>query len=91
VVVLPPAIAAEVLAEAREQERQEQFIAIRVARGESIDGLYPLGDARRADYQAWLAQQTSPTPQAPPAPDPSQADPAPGHNAPDAADAGEAK
>ena len=53
VVVLPPAIAAEVLADAREQERQEEFIAGRVARGESIDGLYPLGDARRADYQAW--------------------------------------
>jgi len=91
VVVLPPAIAAEVLADAREQERQEEFITTRVARGEPLDGLYPLGDARRADYHAWLAQQTSPTPQAPPAPDPSPADPAPGHNAPDAADAGEAK
>ena len=33
VVVLPPAIAAEVLADAREQERQEEFIATRVARG----------------------------------------------------------
>ena len=57
VVVLPPAIAAEVLADAREQERQEEFIAARVAQGESIDGLYPLGDARRPDYAAWLAQQ----------------------------------
>ena len=57
VVVLPPAIAAEVLADAREQERQEEFIAARVAQGESIDGLYPLGDAHRADYEAWLAQQ----------------------------------
>ena len=57
VVVLPPAIAAEVLADAWEQERQEEFIAARVAQGESIDGLYPLGDAHRADYEAWLAQQ----------------------------------
>jgi len=56
VVVLPPAIAAEVLADAREQERREEFIAIQVGRGDSIDGLYPLGDARRADYQAWLAR-----------------------------------
>ena len=56
VVVLPPAIAAEVLADAREQERQEEFIA-RVAQGESIDGLYPLGDAHRADYEAWLARR----------------------------------
>ncbi len=60
VVVLPPAIAAEVLAEAREQERQEEFITTRVAEGESIDGLYPLGDARRADYQAWLARGDAP-------------------------------
>jgi 2-keto-4-pentenoate hydratase/2-oxohepta-3-ene-1,7-dioic acid hydratase in catechol pathway/regulator of RNase E activity RraA len=57
-VVLPPGIAAEVLADAREQERQERFIAARVAAGESIDGLFPLSEARRPDYQAWLAQQT---------------------------------
>jgi 2-keto-4-pentenoate hydratase/2-oxohepta-3-ene-1,7-dioic acid hydratase in catechol pathway/regulator of RNase E activity RraA len=56
VLVLPPAIAAEVLADAREQERQEAFITTRVAGGEPIDGLYPLGDARRADYQAWLTR-----------------------------------
>jgi regulator of RNase E activity RraA/2-keto-4-pentenoate hydratase/2-oxohepta-3-ene-1,7-dioic acid hydratase in catechol pathway len=56
VVVLPPGIAAEVLAEAREQERQEQFIAERVAAGETIDGLFPLPEARRPEYQAWLTQ-----------------------------------
>ena len=60
VVVLPPAIAAEVLADAREQERQEEFITTRVAEGEPIDGLYPLGDARRADYQAWLTRGDAP-------------------------------
>jgi regulator of RNase E activity RraA/2-keto-4-pentenoate hydratase/2-oxohepta-3-ene-1,7-dioic acid hydratase in catechol pathway len=57
VVVLPPEIAAEILAEAREQERQEEFVAERVAAGESIDGLFPLPEARRADYQAWLARR----------------------------------
>jgi regulator of RNase E activity RraA/2-keto-4-pentenoate hydratase/2-oxohepta-3-ene-1,7-dioic acid hydratase in catechol pathway len=57
IVVLPPKIAADVLADAREQERQEQFIAERVAAGESIDGLFPLPEGRRAEYQAWLAQQ----------------------------------
>jgi regulator of RNase E activity RraA/2-keto-4-pentenoate hydratase/2-oxohepta-3-ene-1,7-dioic acid hydratase in catechol pathway len=57
IVVLPPTIAADVLADAREQERQERFIAERVAAGESIDGLFPLPEARRAEYQAWLAQQ----------------------------------
>jgi regulator of RNase E activity RraA/2-keto-4-pentenoate hydratase/2-oxohepta-3-ene-1,7-dioic acid hydratase in catechol pathway len=54
VVVLPPALAAEVLAGAREQERQEEFIAGRVAQGESIDGLYPLTDRTRPAYQAWI-------------------------------------
>jgi 5-oxopent-3-ene-1,2,5-tricarboxylate decarboxylase / 2-hydroxyhepta-2,4-diene-1,7-dioate isomerase len=57
VVVVPPGLAAEVLADAREQERQEEFIAERVAAGESIDGLFPLPEARKPDYQAWLAQQ----------------------------------
>jgi 2-keto-4-pentenoate hydratase/2-oxohepta-3-ene-1,7-dioic acid hydratase in catechol pathway/regulator of RNase E activity RraA len=55
VVVLPPVIAAEVLADARETERQEEFIAARVALGDGIDGLFPLGEARRADYDAWSA------------------------------------
>jgi 5-oxopent-3-ene-1,2,5-tricarboxylate decarboxylase / 2-hydroxyhepta-2,4-diene-1,7-dioate isomerase len=54
VVVLPPALAAEVLADAQEQERQEEFIAGRVAQGESVDGLYPLTDRTRPAYQAWL-------------------------------------
>jgi DivIVA domain-containing protein len=43
----------EVLAEAREQERQEEFVAERVAAGESIDGLFPLPEARRPEYEAW--------------------------------------
>ena len=60
VVVLPPGIAAEVLADAREQERQEEFIASRVALGDPLDGLHPLSDARRPDYEAWLAQRDAP-------------------------------
>jgi regulator of RNase E activity RraA/2-keto-4-pentenoate hydratase/2-oxohepta-3-ene-1,7-dioic acid hydratase in catechol pathway len=57
VIVLPPTLAADILAEAREQERQEQFIAERVASGQAIDGLFPLPEARRAEYQAWLTQR----------------------------------
>jgi regulator of RNase E activity RraA len=56
VVVLPPALAAEVLADAREQERQEEFIAGQVARGESIDGLYPLTGRTRPAYLAWVRE-----------------------------------
>jgi regulator of RNase E activity RraA/2-keto-4-pentenoate hydratase/2-oxohepta-3-ene-1,7-dioic acid hydratase in catechol pathway len=53
VVVVPPELAAEVAADAVEQERQERFIAERVAEGESIDGLFPLGDAWLAAYEEW--------------------------------------
>jgi regulator of RNase E activity RraA/2-keto-4-pentenoate hydratase/2-oxohepta-3-ene-1,7-dioic acid hydratase in catechol pathway len=58
VIVLPPPIAAEVLADAREQERQEEFIATQVAAGEPINGLFPLTDRWRPAYEAWLAQQS---------------------------------
>ena len=81
VVVLPPPIAAEVLAEAKEQERQEEFIASRVALGEPLDGLFPLSDARRPDYEAWLAQQ--------PAPAPPQTRHDPGHDTADVAGTGD--
>jgi 5-oxopent-3-ene-1,2,5-tricarboxylate decarboxylase / 2-hydroxyhepta-2,4-diene-1,7-dioate isomerase len=57
VVVVPRDIAWEVALEAREQERQEQFIAEMVASGESIEGLYPLGPRWRPAYDAWVRQR----------------------------------
>jgi regulator of RNase E activity RraA len=57
VVVLPPAIAASLLEDAREQERQEQFIATQVAKGEPLNGLYPLTDPWRPAYDAWLQDE----------------------------------
>jgi regulator of RNase E activity RraA/2-keto-4-pentenoate hydratase/2-oxohepta-3-ene-1,7-dioic acid hydratase in catechol pathway len=54
VVVLPPALAAEILADALQQEREEEFIAAQVAAGAEIDGLYPLGERWRGAYDAWL-------------------------------------
>jgi regulator of RNase E activity RraA len=57
VVVLPPGLAPEVLAQAREQERQEEFIAFRVALGDPIDNLFPLPESRRPEYEAWLAKE----------------------------------
>jgi regulator of RNase E activity RraA/2-keto-4-pentenoate hydratase/2-oxohepta-3-ene-1,7-dioic acid hydratase in catechol pathway len=57
VVVLPPGIAAEILADASEQERQEEFVSGRVAAGEQIDGLYPLGERWRPAYEVWLAER----------------------------------
>jgi 5-oxopent-3-ene-1,2,5-tricarboxylate decarboxylase/2-hydroxyhepta-2,4-diene-1,7-dioate isomerase len=55
VVVIPAGIAVEVATEAAEQERQERFIYEQVSAGASIEGLYPLGPARRAEYEAWIA------------------------------------
>jgi 2-keto-4-pentenoate hydratase/2-oxohepta-3-ene-1,7-dioic acid hydratase in catechol pathway/regulator of RNase E activity RraA len=56
VVVIPPGIAAELLAAALEQEQEEVFVATQVAAGAGIEGLYPLGDQWRPAYQAWLAE-----------------------------------
>jgi 2-keto-4-pentenoate hydratase/2-oxohepta-3-ene-1,7-dioic acid hydratase in catechol pathway/regulator of RNase E activity RraA len=72
VVVLPPPIAAEILADAREQERQEQFIAAQVAAGEPIDGLFPLTARWRPAYEAWLKQQEPHESPAPPLSDQAQ-------------------
>jgi 2-keto-4-pentenoate hydratase/2-oxohepta-3-ene-1,7-dioic acid hydratase in catechol pathway/regulator of RNase E activity RraA len=57
VVVVPRDIAGEVARDAREQERQEQFIAGLVANGESISDLYPLGPRWRSAYDAWVRQR----------------------------------
>jgi len=59
VVVLPPDLAAEIIADASEQERQEEFVAAQVAAGAELDGLYPLGERWREAYQAWLAERES--------------------------------
>jgi 2-keto-4-pentenoate hydratase/2-oxohepta-3-ene-1,7-dioic acid hydratase in catechol pathway/regulator of RNase E activity RraA len=58
VVVVPGHIAAEVATDAAEQERQEAFAAEQVARGESIDGLLPLGPAWQGAYEAWLKERS---------------------------------
>ncbi len=55
VVLVPPHLAAEVARDAAEQERQERFVAERVAAGESIDGLYPIGPRWRDAYESWCA------------------------------------
>ncbi|WP_405770832.1 fumarylacetoacetate hydrolase family protein [Streptomyces sp. NBC_00080] len=53
VVVVPPDLAEELIADCREQERQERFITEQVAAGESVDGLYPLGPPWRDAYENW--------------------------------------
>jgi 2-keto-4-pentenoate hydratase/2-oxohepta-3-ene-1,7-dioic acid hydratase in catechol pathway/regulator of RNase E activity RraA len=57
VIVIPPGLAWEVARDAREQERQEVFIAEMVAGGESVDGLYPIGPQWRPAYESWLKER----------------------------------
>ncbi|MFE4951542.1 fumarylacetoacetate hydrolase family protein [Leifsonia sp. NPDC056665] len=55
--VIPPALVAEVVADAIEQEREEEFIAEMVRAGEKVDGLFPMNAAWKERYRAWLTQQ----------------------------------
>ncbi|MEV0277816.1 fumarylacetoacetate hydrolase family protein [Streptomyces sp. NPDC050610] len=60
VVVLPPLLLPELIADAQEQELQEQFIAERVAEGAAIEGLYPLGADWQPEYEHWLTGRRFP-------------------------------
>jgi 2-keto-4-pentenoate hydratase/2-oxohepta-3-ene-1,7-dioic acid hydratase in catechol pathway/regulator of RNase E activity RraA len=60
VIVIPPGIAWDVARDAREQERQEEFVAAMVAKGEPVDGLYPIGPAWQDAYEAWLKESAAP-------------------------------
>jgi 2-keto-4-pentenoate hydratase/2-oxohepta-3-ene-1,7-dioic acid hydratase in catechol pathway/regulator of RNase E activity RraA len=57
VVVVPAQLAEEVARDAIEQELVEQFAYERVNDGESARGLFPLGEERRAEYEAWRAER----------------------------------
>jgi regulator of RNase E activity RraA len=51
VIVLPPAIAEEVVDAALAQEDEDAFVAEQVAAGQPIDGLFPMNAAWRARYE----------------------------------------
>ncbi|MGH3297609.1 MAG: fumarylacetoacetate hydrolase family protein [Trebonia sp.] len=57
VIVIPAHLAMEVAQDAAEQELQEEFAAAMVAKGESVDGLYPLGKRWQVAYEAWLSER----------------------------------
>jgi len=52
VIVIPPLLVAEVVAEAVAQEAEEAWVAEQVAAGASVDGLFPMNAAWRARYEA---------------------------------------
>jgi regulator of RNase E activity RraA len=51
-VVIPAALVEEVLAEAVEQERMENWIMDEVGRGVALPGLYPMNAETKARYEA---------------------------------------
>jgi len=53
VLVIPPALVREVVADAIAQEREERFITEQVAGGASVDGLYPMNAEWKARYATW--------------------------------------
>ncbi|MEV6794094.1 fumarylacetoacetate hydrolase family protein [Streptomyces sp. NPDC051320] len=53
VIVVPPSLAEELIADSAEQELKERFITEQVLAGRSIDGLYPLGPDWREPYERW--------------------------------------
>jgi 5-oxopent-3-ene-1,2,5-tricarboxylate decarboxylase/2-hydroxyhepta-2,4-diene-1,7-dioate isomerase len=52
ILVIPPALAAELVEDSIAQEREEEFIAEMVRQGHGVDGLYPMNAAWRARYEA---------------------------------------
>ncbi|MFD3925699.1 fumarylacetoacetate hydrolase family protein [Streptomyces sp. NPDC058614] len=59
VVVVPPELAEELIADCSEQEAQERFITEQVRTGRGIDGLYPLGPEWREPYEQWRKQRNT--------------------------------
>lgn len=57
VVVIPSQVGEEVAQDAFEQERLEEFIQAKIAKGASILGVYPPNDETKAEYTAWRKTQ----------------------------------
>ncbi|OFI36980.1 hypothetical protein BIU82_11225 [Arthrobacter sp. SW1] len=53
ILVIPPAIAAELVDECIAQEREEEYIFAMVEQGHSVDGLFPMNAEWRAKYEEW--------------------------------------
>lgn len=56
VLVIPPALVRELVAECLEAERAEEYIAQQMDAGEPLDGLFPMNAQWRAKYEATRAE-----------------------------------
>jgi regulator of RNase E activity RraA len=59
VAVIPAALAEEVAHDAWEQELVETWALERVGAGDELEGVYPIGDERKADYEEWRRRKES--------------------------------
>lgn len=57
VLVIPAALVDEVLGDAEQQEREDAWVAARVAEGHPVDGLFPMDATWRARYEADASAQ----------------------------------
>jgi 2-keto-4-pentenoate hydratase/2-oxohepta-3-ene-1,7-dioic acid hydratase in catechol pathway/regulator of RNase E activity RraA len=57
VIVIPPALADEVVDAALAQEDEDAWVAEQVAAGQPVDGLFPMNAEWRARYDAWRRTQ----------------------------------
>ncbi len=55
ITVVPAHLAAELADVCEAQDALEGYLALRVARGEALWGLYPPSEATRAQYREWVA------------------------------------
>lgn len=54
VTVVPRHLAAEIAEEGAKQEKLEMYLALRVASGDGLYGVYPPTNQTRADFEAWI-------------------------------------
>jgi 5-oxopent-3-ene-1,2,5-tricarboxylate decarboxylase/2-hydroxyhepta-2,4-diene-1,7-dioate isomerase len=57
VIVIPPALAEEVVDEALAQEKQDAWVADQVAAGHPLDGLFPPNAEWKSKYEQWRMDQ----------------------------------
>jgi regulator of RNase E activity RraA len=57
VLVVPAAMAEEVAHDALEQEEREAWALERIEAGETVRGIYPLGEERREEFERWRARR----------------------------------
>ncbi len=61
ILVIPPAIADELVDDCIQQEKEETFIFQMVQEGNSVDGLYPMNKEWQARYAKWVTDEWNAT------------------------------